>query len=126
MTEQPHQGWIADLSDGRTALEGEVRNPGDPSAWQQLLSMCRETGTTITRMRLQRAGVTIHTLPVKACEGYFQAYEFRRLINSGQEETRQGVGSVVGDRIYITWINAAGYIYQEIRELEGNKIHTTL
>jgi hypothetical protein len=122
---EPHQGWIANLSDGNNAFEGQPK-PGERSAWQQLLAYCREKNIKITGLQLQRGGIFVNALPVKACSGYFQAYEARMMVNSGKQETRQGIGSIVGDQIFITWVNDLGYVWQEVRELESNKIHTTL
>ena len=125
MTDIPFRGWIASLSDGNNAFEGTPK-PGEASAWQQLLSYLRTNGTKITMLRLQRGGKTIYSMPSKMCQGYFQASEIRYQINSGKETKRQGIGSVVGDQVFINWLDDDGNVWQEVRELEGERIHTTL
>jgi hypothetical protein len=121
------QGWIANLSDGTTAQEAPPR-PGLPSAWQVLLSVLRDSNPrlSIVRLRLFRAGLQFVTLPEKQADGYFQAYESSKALFSGENNLRQGIGSVIGDKIYIVWISNEGSVYQDIRPLLENKIHTTL
>lgn len=123
--EEKFRGWIADLSDGRTAFEGSEK-PGEQSAWQQLLSYCRQNNLKITMLRLQRGGRNIHAMPHKMCEGYFQAYQCKKQLYSGKETTTQGIGSIVGEQIFINWIDDNGNVWQEIRTLESERVHTTL
>lgn len=146
----PHQGWVVTLNNGEMAFE-QPTVPGERTSWQKLLQSCRETTfmkpiyeivnkeqkqvgeeetqLAITSLRLQRGGLNIHTMSKKSCDGYYQAYEyrlkslFRPELGSVQS---QGVGSIVGDKVYIFWINPMGQIYQDIRSLEGSKIHSTL
>lgn len=119
------QGWVANLSDGTSVTETEAV-PGEKSAWQKLLQRCRDTDVKIVGMRLFRFGFLLVALPHKQCDGYFQAYEASKTWFSAQEGTKQGVGSVVGDKIFITWISGNGIVSQDIRPLSENKIHTTL
>jgi hypothetical protein len=78
----------------------------------------------MTMLRLQRNGTTIHAIP--ASSGYFQACENIKKFWAGTENTRQGIGSVVGDKIFITWVDDNGNIWTQIRELESDRMHTTL
>jgi hypothetical protein len=122
----PHRGWIANLSNGLTAFEGEAR-PGETSAWQQLLAHIKKEGLKITGMRLQKAGLTLHALPNKACDGYYQAYEVRMNLIGEVRELRQGIGSVVSNKVIITWADDSGNVWQEIRDLDdGERVHSTL
>lgn len=125
MTQQPFSGWIANLSSGETAFEGTPM-PGERTPWQQLLQHCRETGLRITGMFLARPGIRINALPQKQCSGYYQAYESQASFFGKGASTRQGIGSVVGDKVYITWIDENNNIFQDIRPLDVEKIHTTL
>lgn len=131
-------GWIASLSDGSTIFE-QPPQEGQRSAWQQLLKRLRETeGLEMTMLRLQHHGTTVVAMPKKMCDGYFQAREvqkkfFRSMgVNGEKERHLQGIGSVVGDQIYICWIDIEnGNVYQELRPVispEGwnSLIHTTL
>jgi hypothetical protein len=130
-------GWIASLSDGTTHFE-QPPAEGQRSSWQRLLKMLRETdGLEMTMLRLQHNGITVMAMPQKMCDGYFQARElqkkFFRSMGQLQEKERhlQGVGSVVGDQIFISWIDLeSGNVYQEIRPTISSEgwnslIHTT-
>lgn len=119
------QGWVLSLSDGRTILEGEAKD-GDPSPWQQIIGYLNETGLKATACGLVWNGHKISAVP--KAEGYFQAYEARMSLLGGEKtrKTSRGIGTVVGDQIFITWISEIGEIYQEIRPLEDNIVHTTL
>lgn len=121
------RGWIANLSNGTTAQEAPPR-PGERTSWQLLLSVLRDSNPklSIVRLRLFRAGLQLVTLPEKQVDGYFHAYESTKSLFGGQDGLKQGIGSVVGDKIYIIWISNDGFIYQDIRPLSENKTHTTL
>ena len=123
-------GWIANLNNGETIVESRPI-PGERTAWQKLLKHCKDDGLAITGMRLTVNGVTVEAMPHKMCDGYFQAYEAIRIMFRDQQELRQGIGSIVGDKVYITWVdlgvseNGMSYVHQEVRPLEEVKIHTT-
>ena len=125
MAEQPFRGWIASLSDGNNAFEGTPR-VGETSAWQQLLAYLRTNEIKVTMMRLQRGGKTVYAMPSKMCQGYYHAYEARYEVNGKKQTMRQGIGSVVGDQVFINWLDDSGNVWQEVRPLEGERIHTTL
>lgn len=128
---QGYGGWIAQLSDGSTIVESEPV-PGERTPWQLLLQRCRESELKITGMRLQFGNVTVMAMPYKECDGYYQAIEVHRknfISNNPIEVRRQGVGSVVGDSVYITWVEIKdGQLItrSDVRPLEGSLIHTTL
>jgi len=119
------EGWLANLSDGTTVHETPPV-PGERTSWQKLLKHCKDNGVEITRLRLFRSGVWVIALPEKGCEGYFQAYEASRSWFSNQLGNKQGIGSVVGDKVYIVWVSTDGQVYQDVRTLESMRIHTTL
>lgn len=125
MEQTAHQGWIASLSNGQTIFEYPP-SVGEPSSWQQLLTWCRETGVVITMMRLQRGVTTLHALSKKQVDGYYQAYEISKNLNTGGTKTRQGIGSVIGEQVFISWIDEDGHVWQDIRPLSSEKVHTTL
>ncbi len=133
---KPFQGWIATLDNGETVMEMPPV-PGQPMAWRKLLNRCKSTGIRINSLRLQLHNVTYMAMPPKMTSGYFQAYEVRKKFfasmgkNPEPEELFRGIGSVVYDQVYITWVKAADnngmiYTYQEVRSLESCRIHTTL
>jgi hypothetical protein len=82
--------------------------------------------------------VQIMSLPRKQCLGFFQAKEVRKeffgsMGNRGaKEELSQGIGCVVGNHVYIQWINLTpkehvqAYITSDVRPLQSCIIHTTL
>lgn len=123
--------WIANLSDGSTLIEGKGL-AGERSPWQQLLQMCRDKDLQISGLRLAVNNVTVTALPPKMCDGYFQAYEAMRIMFRDQIKHRQGIGSVIGDQVYIIWVdlnqeaNNMNYVYSEVRPLSEVKIHTTI
>lgn len=123
-------GWTAQLSNGATVIETEPI-PGERTPWQQLLQKCRDEGIKITGLRLQFGPATIMAISQKECDGYYQARETHRinLLTSQSEIHRQGIGSVVGDKVYITWVefrDGQMIVRSDVRPLEGSRIHTTL
>ena len=120
-----HTGWIASLSNGDTRLE-TTPLPGEQSAWQQLRQELANSEHSLTRLRLQRSGVTIVALSHKTCDGYFQAYESHRVLFRDTVKTMQGIGSVIGDHVYITWVDDFGNITQDVRNLDSVKVHTAI
>ena len=120
------QGWTATLSNGENAWEQPLV-AGEKSSWQKLLDrLYKEDNLKITSLRVQRGGITIHALPAKQCNGYFQAYDQHTSMYSGNQVLQQGCGSIIGDKIFIMWLDASGNVYEEVRPLLENKIHTTL
>lgn len=119
------EGWIANLSDGTTVFE-TAPVPGEQSSWQKLLSLLREKNLKITGFQLQRGSVTIHAMPAKGCEGFYQAYDAKRIMFRDEVKLFQGIGSIIEGKVYITWIDDNNQIYSEIRPLESEKIHSTL
>lgn len=130
-------GWTAYMSDGTTLLETPPIT-GKPSAWQTLLHKCRNEEISIKRLSLIIREVQIMSLPIKQCRGFFQAKEIRKeffgsMGNRGStEELSQGIGCVIGDHVYIQWINLTlkehvqAYITSDVRPLYSCIIHTTL
>lgn len=118
-----YSGWIASMSDGQTVFETE-RHPGELSPWQMLLERCRKQNIRITQLRLQRGGVTVVALP--HADGYFQAYESRTSGRTLKTTTVQGIGSIVGKQVYITWLNDQGHVWQDVRPLGELWVHTDL
>ena len=124
-----HEGWIANLSDGTTTYEGKPV-PGERTPWQRLLQTCRDKDISITGLRLQRGDVTVMAMPHKMCDGYFQAREAVKIMYKDVSILKYGIGSVIGDQIYVVWVelklDGAPYIYSDIRPLAKNRVHTTL
>jgi len=120
-------GWIANLSNGESVVEGSSE-PGKLSPWRQLLQrLLDEPDIYITGLRMQQVGITIHAMTNKSCDGYFHAYEVHRIVYRDVYRNLQGIGAVVDDQVFITWIErGTTNVYQEIRSLESSKIHTTL
>jgi hypothetical protein len=136
-------GWIASLSDGSTVLETPPVE-GEHSAWQKLLERCRTEfihvvdaegrsvvmPLRVTMLRLQYGPVTIMALPNNRCDGYFQAREVHRIMYRDFYMNLHGVGSVIDDQVYITWLEITPegqfYIRNDVRPLETCKVHTTL
>lgn len=77
-------------------------------------------------LRLFRGNCVVTALHKKATNGYFHAYEASQSLHGNEMRMRQGIGSVVGDKVFITWMNDFGNIWQDVRDLSDCKIHTTL
>jgi len=119
------QGWTATLSNGDTVWETEPV-AGEKSAWQKLLDRLTQENLKITSLRVQRGRLTLNALPAKKSDGYYHAYEKHMAMFSQTELLRQGCGSVVGDKVFIQWIDTNGNVWADIRPLQSEKIHTTL
>lgn len=131
-------GWIAFLSNGQTIPETPPV-PGEATAWQKLLQMLREDDDLqMTRLSLVCRGVQLMSMPLKQCDGFFHAYEVKKHFFESMGENKmeelhfQGIGSVIGDQVFIQWVNISpkehviAYITSEIRPLDTCKIHTTI
>lgn len=95
------------------------------SAWQSLLKRLRETSDLhMTQLRLQHNGRTVVAVP--KAEGYVACYQVHKTLNTTEQTTYQGIGSIVGDQVFMTWINQAGDVWQQIEELNKLKVHSTL
>jgi len=89
---KPFNGWIATLSNGENIFE-RPPVPGERSAWQKLIGRLHAEGLKITSLRLQNGRHTIHALPSKRCQGYYQAFEATRILyRDGGTLLRQGCG----------------------------------
>lgn len=133
-------GWIASLSNGETVYETQPEE-GKPTPWQGLIERTRnETHTTknsevevpltITMMRLQYGPLMVQAMPHQMCDGYFQAREALHVVYRNIDVNKHGIGSVVGDNVFITWIEMTPtgqfYVKSEVRPLESCKVHTTV
>lgn len=124
--------WVASLSSGETVRE-HMTPKGEPTAWQRLLSFCKETGVKITGVQIVEDGLYLTPVNKKSCDGFFNAYELQRRILPGAsgpvpsgDRLYQGVGSVVGDRVFIQWLwlnppdSSETHVHQEVRDLDDD------
>lgn len=124
MTPEMFQGWAASLSNGETVFEAPPVQ-GEMSTWQKLLKRLRDDNNLeMTQLRLQRSKRTI--VGCHKADGYFQACEIHAAVIQGTSELFYGVGSVIGDQVFINWMNAQGDTRQDVRSLKEVLIHTTL
>lgn len=119
------QGWTATLSNGENVWETPPI-PGEFRPWQKLITRLNNENLKITSLRVQRGRITLHALPHKACDGYYQAIDHFKSLYSGEEILKYGCGSVIGDKIFIQWVDDNGNVWADVRLLEKEKIHTTL
>ena len=139
------QGWVANLSNGYNVFEGQPQ-PGERTPWQQFIDYIQSNQTYekdvwdeksqsyrkllmpvfITRMHLVWAGRTAITLPYKQCDGYYQATEVQKSVLTGAERRLRGIGSVVGENVFIIWVDENGEVIQDVRTLQDSRPHTTL
>lgn len=127
MSKRPFQGWIASLNTGETIFEG-VPQRGELSPWQGLVQRSRDGNCFITQLQLQRGGVTVVAVPRRnpIVRGYFQAREARFSNVSRKMSEVQGIGTIVGDYAYITWLNDQGHMWQDVRDLDQIWVHTDM
>jgi len=142
-------GWIASLNNGETAFEREVEL-GAKTSWQQLIDRLKTekfpdkdgkiNSLKIVALRLQRWGITFNAMPHKSCDGYMAVHEVKEEFFASMgtavgrsEKKYQGIGSVVEGQVYITWVQLEDprltgslHVYQEVRNIDTCKIHTTL
>ncbi|MHC4542938.1 MAG: hypothetical protein ACYSYL_00225 [Planctomycetota bacterium] len=125
MSKQRFQGWIASLNDGNTVFESEPV-PGQISPWQALLQHCRSGQASITQLQLQRGGTTVVAVTRRNSfvRGYFHAREARMSNVHRTTVDVQGIGTVIGDLVFITWLNQQGQVWQDVRPLQQMRIHT--
>lgn len=120
----PFQGWIMSLSNGNQLLEGTPA-PGDKTSWQQAIDHIKRENLKPTALTLIWRGVRVQAQP--KADGYFQGYDVSiPLFGERKERKLRGIGTVVGDKVFITWISDSGEIRQDVRALKDNLIHTTL
>lgn len=123
--------WKANLSNGEALVEGKVLS-GERTPWQKLLNHCKVNDLKLTGLQLEVGDIVVTAMPHKMCDGYFHAYEALRIMFRDQVIHRQGVGSIIGDKVYITWIDlnmspdGKYNIHHDIRPLSEVKIHTTV
>jgi len=115
--------WLASLSDGRNVIETIPEN-GRLSPWQALLAEMRESGVKMTQLRLQVNGVTV--VGARGADGYLQCTEARINLQTGKQTSIRGIGSVFGDRVYLTWVDDDHNVWQDCRPLADLKVHSTL
>lgn len=121
------QGWIASLNTGETIFE-TTPEPGELTPWQALLERSRGGNCFITQLQLQRGGSTVVAMTRRnpLVRGYFQAREARMSNLSRKITEVQGIGTIVGDFVYITWVNNQGQMWQDVRELGHVWMHTDM
>lgn len=116
------RGWIASLSNGETAFElTEVA--GEASSWQQLKKICDDNSDLyVTQIRLQLDSLTFVGIP--KADGYCQCWEQHRFpMNPNKTIVMRGIGSVLDDKVYLTWIDNSGNVKQEIRDYKSMDAH---
>lgn len=120
------QGWMAQLSNGEILYETPPMET-DMSTWQKLLRHLKSSNISITRLSVVRGSIEAFAMPPKMCEGYFQAYEDHlALFRNKMTLQMQGVGSIVGDQVFITWITIDGLqVRGDVRPLDSCRVHTT-
>ena len=118
-----HNGWIASLSNGETVFESPPV-PGKHSAWQSLLRRLQSENLYITQMRLQKAGKAVVAYPF--ADGYVQAHERTRFLFAGKDIDVQGIGTVIGNQVFMCWMSENGDIQQDIRLLNDLRVHSTV
>jgi hypothetical protein len=116
--------WIAELSNGERVVEPEVEIQDELSPWHLLIERCRRENLRILQLHLSRAGVNLSAIPLAA--GYAALYELRMGQRNRKPALAQGIASIVGDWVFINWIEETGRVSQEVRPFGAAAVHTTL
>ena len=116
--------WKAFLSNGETLYETNPI-PGEQTSWQKLITYLDKMNLTMIGLELRHNGQFIQC-PANA-EGYFQAREkVESILHHTNLRNLRGVGIVVGESVFIRWIDDASQVTEEVRSLSSMKMHTTL
>jgi len=118
-------GWRANLSNGETVMETPSL-PGEPMAWRKLINRCAAEGLYLTGLSLVHGPFRIFALPQKACDGYYHAFDVHKSLFTGREQFKQGIGSVVGDKVFIAWMDENGAVSIDIRDIKDCLPHIIL
>lgn len=117
--------WIASLSNGETVREYDPIQDTSFTPWKTLVIWLKKNNVKMTQLRLQKNGVTVVGIP--KADGYVQCREVQKAVNDKNwEETYQGIGSVIGDSVFMTWLNDSGTVKQSVVPLSKMKVHSTL
>jgi hypothetical protein len=122
----PHQGWVASLSNGETVLEWKTE-PGERSAWGQLKERCAEEGLYLTQIQLQIDGRT--WVGLRDADGYCFFRDYRQEgIFSGNLRAKHhaGIGSVDKETVYCTVVDSQNQAQQDSRPLASMRAHCVL
>lgn len=121
--DEKFEGWIANLSDGRTIKE-EPEVPGELSPWRKLINFCQENNLYLTNLRLVFNGTNLICIP--HADGYCQInFEFRNIFRK-ERYIKRGIGTVIKDKIYVLWVDESRNVTLEILNLEQNRVHCIL
>lgn len=120
-----HQGWIVRLTTGEIVWEtdSDTVSPGELSSWQRLVERTHKFNERIVALSMRRGGVVLNTL--SNAESYYQAREIAISANGKGKRMKQGIGAVIGDYIFINWVDDYGNVEAEYRPLIKEYIHTT-
>lgn len=102
-------GYVASLSNGETIFEQEC-------SWNELVYRCETDNIKITQLRLQVFGVTMVT-PKDA-----QGYKIERktiLTKKLKEKLVVGIGVLVDNKVYLSWIDESRNILLEIADADN-------
>lgn len=116
-------GWIASLSNGETVFE-KAQPPGDVTSWTKLQRRLKSEDLKITMLRLQKGGVTIMAKP--KADGYVQCSEIKMGLMSGKQSRVQGIGTIIGEWVIMSWMDENRNVWQDMRPLDDLKIHSTM
>ena len=110
-----HQGWIASLSNGETVFETEWL-PGQRSPWHHLIARVQKQNLRITQLRLQRGPITVTC--VGGADGYCAMRHVRASAFGGDRSEKWGVGTVIGNGVFMTWVGGNYDVYQDVYPLD--------
>jgi len=121
-----HQGWVVNLSNGETVLE-TPSVAGERTAWGKVIERCEKEGLWITQIQLQIAGRT--WVGAKGADGYCFFRDIRIdgfVSGTPNQKNYAGIGSVIGDEVHCTVVDASLQASQDVRPLASMLAHCVL
>lgn len=99
------QGWVASLSNGKTAFEGCGQT------WDELVDFCKSNNVNITMLRLQVCGANISSK--QNADGYIAKKNFR-LRSNAPSSIEHCVGFLENGFFYLIYIDESRNIRLEV------------
>lgn len=115
----PPNRWIAYLRNGMIIYENVI--PHQKSAWKRLYLFLKEYGLYINGLSLeafgQKAELDVYIGGRRTWDGFWQSKGIEAPLSlDAPQIMRHGIGYIMNNKVYITWIREDGVVYKEERK----------